>query len=244
MNKRKKYILLLAAMGVFLIGGCAAKEEAQEMPGGIFINEVLSSEEKQATEANETQSITSDEVQAETLFQSEESAKAKNAPVPEPGSNQETEPKQTSPAKEVNYMSITHVFKPYEQAVEISLQIPEDWKYTIWDVEEESTDWGYSVNADGREDADFHIWGQFGTLTADGYSNEPKSFQTSQGLTGLYSWDEYMLDDGSPAIQGMIVFDTELAGFYGASFNMPKSVYSENKDIIDKMFQSIVIKEA
>ena len=54
-----------------------------------------------------------------------------------------------------------------------------------------------------------------------------------------------MLDDGNPAIQGTIIFDTELlAGFYGASFNMPKSIYSENKDIIDKVFQSIVIKEA
>ena len=141
-------------------------------------------------------------------------------------------------------MDIAHVFKPYEQAVEISLQMPEDWNYTLWDVEEESPDWGYSVKVQGREDSIFSIFGQHGTLTADGYSNEPKSFQTSQGLTGQYSWDEYMLDDGNPAIQGQIVFDTELAGFYGVSFNMPKSIYSENKEIIDKVFQSIVIKEA
>lgn len=53
-----------------------------------------------------------------------------------------------------------------------------------------------------------------------------------------------MLDDENPAIQGMIVFDTDLAGFYGVSFNMPKSVYSESKDILEKVFQSIVIKEA
>jgi hypothetical protein len=64
-------------------------------------------------------------------------------------------------------------------------------------------------------------------------------------MTGQYFWDEYTLDDGNPAIQGTIIFDTELlAGFYGVSFNMPKSIYSENKDIIDKVFQSIVIKEA
>lgn len=141
-------------------------------------------------------------------------------------------------------MDIAHVFKPYEQAVEISLQMPEDWNYTLWDVEEESPDWGYSVKVQGREDSIFSIFGQHGTLTADGYSNEPKSFQTSQGLTGQYSWDEYMLDDGNAAIQGQIVFDTEFAGFYGVSFNMPKSIYNENKDIIDKVFQSIVIKEA
>ena len=42
-------------------------------------------------------------------------------------------------------MDIAHVFKPYEQAVEISLQMPEDWNYILWDVEEESPDWGYSV---------------------------------------------------------------------------------------------------
>ena len=111
-------------------------------------------------------------------------------------------------------------------------------------MEEDSTDWGYSVKVNGRDDATFNIFGQFGTLTADGYSNGPKSFQTSQELTGQYFWDEYMLDDKNPAIQGMIIFDTELAGFYGVSFNMPKSIYSENKDIIDKVFQSIVIKEA
>ena len=99
-------------------------------------------------------------------------------------------------------MDIAHVFKPYEQAVEISLQMPEDWNYILWDVEEESPDWGQ------------------------------------------YSWDEYTLDDGNPAIQGTIIFDTELAGFYGVRFNMPESIYRENRDIIDKVFQSIVIREA
>ena len=94
-----------------------------------------------------------------------------------------------------------------------------------------------------KDDANFHIFGQFGTLTAADYSNGPESFQTSQGLTGQYFWDEYMLDDGNLAIQGMAIFDTELTGFYGASFNMPKSIYSENKDIIDEIFQSIVIRE-
>jgi len=237
MKKGKKSILLLAAMGIFLTGGCAAKEEAQETPGETFFNETLPSAEEQTAEANEAQD--------ETPVPNEEPAEAENAPeTEETGSKQETQPKQTSPAEEVKYTSITHVFKLYERAVEISLQMPEDWEYTIWDVEEESTDWGYSVHVDGREDADFQIFGQFGTLTADGDPNGPEAFQTSQGLTGLYYWDEYTLDDGSPAIQGMIVFDTELADFYGASFNMPESVYSENKDIIDKMFQSIVIKEA
>ena len=197
MKKRRKSILLLATMGVFLINGCGAKEEVQEIPSEAFVNE-----------------------------------------------KQETQTTQMPPVKEVKYMDIAHVFKPYEQAVEISLQMPEDWNYILWDVEEESPDWGYSVKVQGREDAIFSIFGQHGTLTDDS-SNGPKSFQTSQGLTGQYSWDEYTLDDGNPAIQGTIIFDTELlAGFYGVSFNMPKSIYSENKDIIDKVFQSISIKEA
>ena len=123
------------------------------------------------------------------------------------------------------------------------MQMPEDWNYILWDVEEESPDWGYSVKVQGREDAIFSIFGQHGTLTDDS-SNGPKSFQTSQGLTGQYSWDEYTLDDGNPAIQGTIIFDTELAGFYGVRFNMPESIYRENRDIIDKVFQSIVIREA
>lgn len=222
MKKRKKSILLLAAaMGIVLLtGGCAAKEKTQETSSETFVNEA----------------------QPKTVISNEEPENAENAPKPEPASKQET--KQTSTAREMKYLNITHVFKPYEQAVEISLQIPEDWKYTIWDVEEEAVDWGYSVNAGGREDSVIRILGQFGTLTADGYSNGPESFQISQGLTGQYSWDEYILDDGNPAIQGMIVLDTELAGFYGVSFNMPKSVYSENKNIIDNVFQSIVIKEA
>ena len=198
MKKRRKSILLLATMGVFLINGCGAKEEVQEIPSEAFVNE-----------------------------------------------KQETQTTQMPPVKEVKYMDITHVFKPYEQAVEISLQMPEDWDYTLWDVEEESPDWGYSVKVQGREDAIFSIFGQHGTLTDADSSNGPKSFQTSQGMTGQYFWDEYTHDDGNPAIQGTIIFDTELlAGFYGVSFNMSKSIYSENKDIIDKVFQSIVIKEA
>ena len=244
MKKRKKSILLLATMGAFLISGCGAKEKVQDTPSETFVNEILSSAEEQTTATNETQSITSNEIQLETFVQNEEPAKTESASEPEHSSEQETQTTQMAPVKEVKYMDIAHVFKPYEQAVEISLQMPEDWNYTLWDVQEESPDWGYSVKVQGREDAIFSILGQHGTLTADGYSNGPKSFQTSQGLTGQYSWDEYMLDDGNPAIQGRIVFDTELAGFYGVSFNMPKSIYNENRDIIDKVCQSIVIKEA
>lgn len=254
-EKRRKSILLLATMGAFLISGCSAKEEVQEISSETFVNEILSSAAEQTTVANETQPIISDEIQSETIVQSEEPAKTESASEPEPGSGQETQTTQTAtpkqetqttqmpPVKEVKYMDIAHVFKPYEQAVEISLQMPEDWNYTLWDVEEESPDWGYSVKVQGREDAIFSIFGQHGTLTDDS-SNGPKSFQTSQGLTGQYSWDEYTLDDGNPAIQGTIIFDTELAGFYGVRFNMPESIYRENRDIIDKVFQSIVIREA
>lgn len=209
------------------MNGCGANEQVQETPGETFVHETLSSVEEQTTAVNETQS--------ETPVTDEESAKMEPTAEPKSGNNQETK---------VKYTDIVHIFKPYEQAEEISLQIPEDWNYTIWDVEEESPDWRYIVNAFGREDATFHIWGQFGTLTADGDSNGPKSFQTSLGLKGQYSWNEYVLDDKNSGIQGMIIFDTELAGFYGASFNMPKSVYTENKDVIDKVFQSIVIKQA
>ena len=185
-----------------------------------------------------------EEVLPETLVQSEEATKTESSSEPKSGNEQETKIAQTAPAKEIKYMDITHIFKPYEQAIEISLQIPEDWKYTIWDAENESPDWGYSINMYEGENVNFNIFGQFGTLTAADYSNEPKSFQTSQELTGQYFWDEYMLDDGNPAIQAIAVFDTELAGFYGVSLNMPKSIYSENKDIIDEIFQSIVIREA
>ena len=227
MKKRRKSVLLLATMGVFLINGCGAKEEVQE---------ILSSVEEQTTVANETQ--------LETFVQSEEPTKTESASEPEPGSGQETQTTQILPVKEVKYMDIVHIFKPYEQAVEISLQVPEDWNYTLWDVEEESPDWGYTVKVQGREDAILGIFGQHGTLTGADSSNGPKSFLTSQGMTGQYFWDEYTLDDGNPAIQGTIIFDTELAGFYGVRFNMPESIYRENRDIIDKVFQSIVIREA
>lgn len=105
---------------------------------------------------------------------------------PESGSEQETKTTQMVHAKEDRYMEIVHAFKPYEQEVEISFQMPEDWIYTIWDVEEESADWGYFVKVYGRDDANLNIFGQFGTLTAVGYSNGPKAFQTSQGLPGQY----------------------------------------------------------
>lgn len=39
MKKRRKSILLLATMGVFLINGCGAKEEVQEIPSEAFVNE-------------------------------------------------------------------------------------------------------------------------------------------------------------------------------------------------------------
>ncbi|MDE6984300.1 MAG: hypothetical protein K2O99_07150 [Lachnospiraceae bacterium] len=236
MKKSRKYIKLLATMGVFLISGCGAKAEVQEIPDETFFNEVLSSVEEQTIDVDETQS--------ETPVQNEASSNTESASESEPGSEQEANTTQKASAQEVKYMDIAHVFNPYEQAIEISFQIPEDWEYTIEDIIEEYPDWGYSVKAFGREDTHFYIVGQFGTMTVADYSNGPNSFQTSQGLTGQYSWDEYMLDDGSPAVQGQLVFDTELVGFYGVSFNLPKSVYSENKDIIDKVFQSIVIRQA
>ncbi|MCM1262953.1 MAG: hypothetical protein NC313_09555 [Butyrivibrio sp.] len=243
------------------ICGCAAKEEVPNTSGETFINETLSSVEEQTTAVNETQAAISDEIQLETNIPSEESTKTESISAPEPDNKQEMKTTQTIPAKEssseqktetttttpteeVKCIDIAHIFNPHEQAVEISLQIPENWEYTIWDANEESSDWGYSLKVLGRNDADINILGQSGTLTADGYSNGPTSFQTSNELAGQYYWDEYMLDDKSPAIQGIIVLDTELAGFYGISFNMPKSVYSENKNIIDKVFQSIVIKES
>lgn len=263
MKKARKSILLLAVMGVFFMNGCGVNEQVQETPGETFVHETLSSAEEQTTAVNETQSETPvpDEESAKTeptaepksgndqemktaQMDSDKSTKAESASESKPNSGQETKTTQPAPVKEVKYTDIVHIFKPYEQAVEISLQIPEDWNYTIWDVEEESPQWGYSIQVLGRDDATFHIFGQFGTLTANNYSNGPKSVQTSQGLTGQYFWDEYMLDDKNPAIGGMIVFDTELLGFYGVNFNMPKSVYNENKDVIDKVFQSIVIKQA
>ncbi len=62
MKKRRKSVLLLATMGVFLINGCGAKEEVQE---------ILSSVEEQTTVANETQ--------LETFVQSEEPTKTESA---------------------------------------------------------------------------------------------------------------------------------------------------------------------
>ena len=251
MVKRKKSILLLATIGVFLISGCGAKEEV--LPETLVQSEEAtkteSSSELEANNEQETKTALNEysakeEVLPETLVQSEEATKTESSSEPKSGNEQETKIAQTAPAKEIKYMEITHIFKPYEQAIEISLQIPEDWKYTIWDAENESPDWGYSINMYEGENVNFNIFGQFGTLTAADYSNGPKSFQTSQELTGQYFWDEYMLDDGNPAIQAIAVFDTELAGFYGVSLNMPKSIYSENKDIIDEIFQSIVIREA
>lgn len=261
MTKNKKSILLFVTMGVLLISGCGAKEEVQfetlsqseksaktesvsEPEAG---NEQESSkvENNSESEPKNEQELAKVQSTSETeLGNEQESVKAESASETEPGNEQETKTTQITSDKEVKYIDISHIFKPYEQTVEISLRIPEDWKYTIWDVENESPDWGFSINVSEKDDANFHIFGQFGTLTAADYSNGPESFQTSQGLTGQYFWDEYMLDDGNLAIQGMAIFDTELTGFYGASFNMPKSIYSENKNIIDEMFQSIVIRGA
>ncbi len=244
MTESKKFILLFMTMGIFLISGCGAKEKVQ-------FETLIQSEESTKTESVSELEPSNKQELAKVQSTSEpepgneqETTKAESVSEPKSGNEQESESKQTTSDKEVKYMDISHIFKPYEQAVEISMRMPENWKYTIWDVENESPDWGYSINVSEMDDANFHIFGQFGTLTAANYSNGPESFQTSQGLSGQYFWDEYMLDDGNPAIQGMAVFDTELTGFYGASFNMPKSIYSENKDIIDEIFQSIVIKEA
>ena len=120
MKKRRKSILLLAIMEAFLISGCGAKEEVQDTPSETFVKEILSSAEEQTTAANETQSITSDEIQLETSVQSEEPAKTESASEPEPSSVQETQTTQMPSVKEIKDMDIAHVFKPHEQAVEIS----------------------------------------------------------------------------------------------------------------------------
>ena len=232
------YTICITLVSLMSIGCSAVKRVTPKEPVQTGL-ETIDLETANLSLENNT-----DEVQPKTTVQSEESAKTESASEPKPSSEQETKITQTSPAKEIKYTDIFHIFKPYEQNVEISFQMPEDWEYTAWDITEESPDWGYSIKVQGRDDANFRIFGQFGTLTADDYSNGPEAFQTSQELTGQYFWDEYMLDDGNPAIQGTIVFDTELSGFYGISFNMPKSVYSENKDIINDVFQSIVIREA
>ena len=145
-KKRRKSILLLAIIGVFLISGCGAKEKIQETSSEIFINEVLSSVEEQTTVANEMQSIISDEIQLETFVQSEEPAKMESVSESEPSSEQETKTTQMTSAKEVKYMDIAYVFKPYEHVVvEISFQMPEDWNYILQDVEEEFPQWLYCV---------------------------------------------------------------------------------------------------
>ena len=79
MKKRRKSILLLVIMEAFLINGCGAKEEIQDTPSETFVKEILSSAEEQTSAANETQSITSDEIQLETFVQSEEPAKTESA---------------------------------------------------------------------------------------------------------------------------------------------------------------------
>ncbi|MCI9400164.1 MAG: hypothetical protein HFJ07_10180 [Lachnospiraceae bacterium] len=117
--------------------------------------------------------------------------------------------------------------------------MPEDWSYTAYEPSE--PDWGFTIQVQKREDAFINIFGQYGTLTFQSSSAEsPKDFTTASGLTGKLYPDTYTENDIT-YINYQIVFD--LAS-YGVSTNMPESVYNENKELIQQLLQSIVIKDS
>ena len=135
-------ICVTAVLGMMI--GCSA---AKNDPPGEPIQTDRQTANPGIDDAPDTQAE-NDSVQADTAdadgTEISDDAQSGNLEIPteQPSTADENDDgsAQIPPANEVKYTDIAHVFQPYEQAVEISLQLPEDWDYTIWDVEEESPD--------------------------------------------------------------------------------------------------------
>lgn len=267
MKKRKLSLLFAIISSAFLIGGCEKQDKTntQDVSFDLLFssteqNEIDTIQQDTAApstelppESTQEKPSETEQIAASTLEQTPTSnpdkATTKSVPASQPESqipasdSKTDKPEGGNPPEDLSSAALTTITKTFEPAEnwtsDISFQMPEDWSYTAYEPSE--PDWGFTIQVQKREDAFINIFGQYGTLTFQSSSVEsPKDFTTASGLTGKLYPDTYTENDIT-YINYQIVFD--LAS-YGVSTNMPESVYNENKELIQQLLQSIVIKDS
>lgn len=216
-------------------------ELAAPVPGQIPAANPASQETQKTDNETQTASKIDNTTQAPQKADNTAPAATKDDNVTQPASKTDNttnqSPNNAAPAATVN---VTKTFHPNDGwASDFFFQLPEGWSYT---VDEDTFDWGFFIQVDNREDASIRIFGQYGTLNvASSYTDAPTSFETSGNMKGTFYQRKQSGEDGSPYVEGDIVFDTDYS--YSVHFSMPENVYNDYKDTLQAIFLSIRIED-
>lgn len=268
MKTNKSIILLVTITGTLLICGCE-KQDAGTTPETVLDFSASSEAPIDVDILSETIDSASTEI-ATAPISGQTSAtptpgQASAAPTPEQASAAEPSPQNATPeaqktdnaappAQKSDHaastvpqtettasaaVNVTKAFQPNDGwTSDFSFQMPKDWSYTI---DENTTDWGFLIQVNNREDASIRIYGQYGTINMEQfYTDAPTDFTTSGGLKGKFYQEKRTGGNGSSYMDGCIVFDLKS---YAVSFYMPETVYNEYKDTLLAIFLSIKIED-
>ncbi len=267
MRTKNVSILLFALTGALLTGGCEKQDTgstpaavvdlpaSSESPAGAdILSETVASPStelaapvpgqipaanpaSQETQKTDNETQTASKIDNETPATSNTDNATQTATKTDNTSQAPQKADNTTPAATVN---VTKTFHPNDSwASDFFFQLPEGWSYT---VDEDTFDWGFFIQVDNREDASIRIFGQYGTLNVESfYTDAPASFETSGGMKGKFYQRKNSGEDGSPYVEGDIVFDTDYS--YSVHFSMPENVYNDYKDTLQAIFLSIRIED-
>ena len=141
-------------------------------------------------------------------------------------------------------VTIEECFQLDSVTVTIQVDIPDGWNYSKWDVEQEVPDWGLQIQIGDHENSIIMISGQHGTLNVSGmYPDPPEIFITNQGIEASYYKDEFEMDSGETYVNQHIVIGQMKSGFYGIILQMPREIYDDNIEPIQKLLESVKIVE-
>lgn len=232
--KMKKTTLLLLLIGSALLAGGCGKQGKNEETEVVFDTLFVSEGQIETNTVPETPVSQPTETEPENV--QEQTSDSDTHSLSSTGNETQT----TSQPAAVTMTGVVETFHPNEEwTSEISFQMPDDWDYI---VDDDSTDWGCLVRVQKREDATIRIFGQAGTLNVEGfYTDPPEDFATANGMKGKFYRQKSESEDGLSYISWDVVFD-QIS--YGVDILMPESVYSENSDAIQKLLQSIDIKDS
>ena len=140
------------------------------------------------------------------------------------------------------YIAALSTRKMYDENRQVD--IPDGWNYAKWDVEQEVPDWGLQIQIGDHENSIIMISGQHGTLNVSGmYPDPPEIFITNQGIEASYYKDEFEMDSGETYVNQHIVIGQMKSGFYGIILQMPREIYDDNIEPIQKLLESVKIVE-
>ena len=174
-----------------------------------------------------------------------ENEEISSTPAKEKGQNNQYS-METSASTSTNneIISVREDFLVGSTSVTIDVDIPNNWNYQKWDVEEGIPDWGIEIQVEDNENSMIMISGQYGTLNVSGiYPDDPEIFVTGQGIKAQYYKDEYQSSEDETYVSQHIIIGQLNSGFYGISIQMPEKTFDENSESIQELLKSVKILE-